>query len=67
MKDRDGFDLEMGDYVLVTPDKDNLAQNEFAGFVESIYTDSHGNEIARVKDQEENVFECESHELEKLE
>lgn len=66
MQDKNGVVLEEGDLVDVEPDKDNLAQHDFTGYIKKIYTDAHENEIALVIDQEENGFECESHELIKV-
>ncbi len=66
MKDKNGIVLEEGDDVDVEPGKDNLAQHDFTGYIKKIHTDPHGNEIALVIDQEENGFECESHELIKV-
>lgn len=67
MKDKDAFDLEQGDYVLVTPGENNLAKEPFNGIIQSIRWDSYDNEIATVLDENDNPFECESPELEKME
>ena len=59
----DMSDFKVGDFVLVTPDKDDLAQHEFQGHVKGF----RQGELITVEDQEGNCFDCYPDQLESLE
>jgi hypothetical protein len=59
----DMSDFKVGGFVLVTPDKDDLAQHEFQGTVKGFRC----GELITVEDQEGNCFDCYPDQLESLE
>lgn len=63
MKDKNGLSLSEGDLVNCFPDTNNTAKEEFTGVIQRFRLSS-GDVLAVVKDQEDNCFEFESHELE---
>jgi hypothetical protein len=59
----DMSNFKVGDLVLVTPDKDDLAQHEFQGHVKGFRC----GELITVEDGEGNCFDCYPDQLESLE
>ena len=63
MKDQHGLELNEGDLVNCYPDPDNVATQQFTGTIQKFRL-SGGEVLATVKDQDDNCFDFESHELE---
>ena len=66
MKDRNEVELKVGDLVDCWPDANSLCQHEFTGTVRSFRPDSDGSPLASVADGDDDVYDFESHELEKV-